>query len=119
MDFKLEQIAIAATDISKMVKFYKAVFKIEFAETKAYGTTLFAGKVGDIRILLAPNEIAGVKAEENRHQFDFIVQDIDELIKIAEESGGKLQGNIENNNKEKTVTILDPDNNTMNFKQKL
>ena len=116
-DFKIDRITIAVTNVDQMVKFYKTVFKCELKESKAYGTILYSGKLGDIKILLCPNEIAGVKADQNRQQFDFIVTDLDKIIQDSKVSGGKMKGDITTSDKQKSVTIVDPDGNTIVFIQ--
>jgi len=117
-DFKIEKITVAVTHMTQMHAFYTAVFKCELKAIQNYGTTLYAGAIGDIDILLCPNEIAGVKAEQNRQQFDFIVTNLDLVIRDAKTSGGKLQEDVHVSEKQKTVTIIDPDGNTIVFIQK-
>ena len=115
-EFKISKITIAVTNINAMVTFYKTVFKCEFTENKVYGTTLFSGTLGDIKLLLCPNEIAGVKAEQNRQQFEFTVKDLDVLIHDAKTAGGTIKDEIHTSGKERSVTVVDPDGNTIVFK---
>ena len=118
-DFKIVKVTIAITKVNEMVKFYKNVFNINFKESPVYGTTLYSGKFGDLNILLCPNEIAGVKAEQNRQQFDIVVPDIEKIIQAAKNAGGSIKGKINVTEKQKTVTIVDPDGNTIVFIQNL
>lgn len=118
-EFKIDTITIAITNISEMVNFYETVFNCGFTEIEAYGTTLFSGNLAGIKILLCPNEVACVNAEKNRHQFDFLVTNLDNVICLAQASNGTLSGDIIKSADKKAVTIIDPDGNTMNFIQKI
>jgi predicted enzyme related to lactoylglutathione lyase len=87
---EISNITIAIENIVQMVKFYETVFNCKFSKIDLYGTTLFSGNLVGTKILLCPNEIAGVKAEKNRHQFDFKVANINEVILLAKAAGGEI-----------------------------
>lgn len=113
--FKLLKITLACSDISKMTTFYKNVFNVSFVKHEMPGFTMFSTKIGDINFLFCPNQIAGVIAEQNRHQFDYIVEKLQHVIDASIKHGGKQQGDVQRSIEEKSVTIIDPDGNTMNF----
>lgn len=117
--FEISKITIAVTNTEKMVAFYRNVYKCSFSELDVNGITLYSGKLGGIGILLCPNTLAGVKAEQSRHQFDYIVDDLEQLVRTALASGGMLQGKIEITGDRKSATIIDPDGNTTIFIQEL
>lgn len=119
IDFKIHNITIAVSNVEAMVAFYRTVFKCKLKEKNLFGTTLYTGQLGEINIVLCPNEIAGVKAEQNRQQFDFLITDLDKLIVDAKSSGGSILGEINATDTSKTVTVIDPDGNTIVFVQKL
>lgn len=116
---EIGKITIAVTNTEQMVAFYKNVYKCELKEFDVNGTTLYSGQIAGVKILLCPNSLAGVKAEQNRHQFDYIVKDLDRLVSFALASGGALQGKVEVIRDQKTATIVDPDGNTTVLIQKL
>ena len=118
-NFKISRITIAATDIEKMVEFYNSVFGARLEGFEAMGSKFYSGSIAGIYTMMCPNSIAGVSAEQNRHQFDYITDDIDEVVNNALGSHGSLKENISVSEKEKFVTIIDPDGNTLNFIQKL
>jgi predicted enzyme related to lactoylglutathione lyase len=118
-EMKVSKITIATTNTASMEKFYSEVLGVKFHETKAYGTSLYSANMMGIEILLCPNEIAGVKAEQSRVQFDFIVLDLDFLIKQVTENGGKIQGEKITGEKIISVGAVDPDGNTLVFVQYL
>ncbi len=115
--FNLLKITIACTDISAMTAFYSKVFNVEFKE-RDFGFKMYSTKIGDINFLFCPNEIAGVIAEQNRHQFDYLVENIGEVIDRALSAGGLLHTELQKTETESNVTIQDPDGNTMNFIQR-
>lgn len=118
MDFKISQITIAVTDMDAMVKFYENVFGITLKPFDAYGSTLYSGKMGGFLLMLCPKEIAGVTAEQTRHQFDYAIDDVDAVVKAVKQWGGGLMRDTEVwEDKTKVASVMDPDGNTMVFKQ--
>jgi predicted enzyme related to lactoylglutathione lyase len=119
MNFKISQITIAVTDMDAMVKFYENVFGIKLKSFDAYGSTLYSGKMGEIVLMLCPKEIAGVTAKQTRHQFDYIINDVDSVVKAAQDSAGSLMGDVEVSESSKAASVTDPDGNSMVFIQLL
>lgn len=115
--FKLLKVTVACTNISAMTEFYSKVFNAKFEEHD-FGFKMYSTKIGDISFLFCPNNIAEVKAEQNRHQFDYITDNINEIIENALSSGGSLHSELLKTETESTVTLFDPDGNTMNFIQR-
>ena len=118
MSFTIEKITMACTNISKMPEFYSKVFNTPLKEHNFGEFKMYSAKIGDLTFLFCPNEIAGVDANQSRHQFDYIVENINEVIKAGLESGGSLHSELQENDMESFVTLLDPDGNTINFIQK-
>jgi predicted enzyme related to lactoylglutathione lyase len=117
-DFQVARITLAVTNTEQMVAFYRQVYSCIFKEVNAFGTVLYSGKIGDMELLLCPNSIAGVKADQNRHQLEFVVSDLDSLTRDAKAAGGTLQGEIVENAGQRIATVVDPDGNTTIFIQK-
>jgi predicted enzyme related to lactoylglutathione lyase len=117
--FKIAKITLAVTNTEKMVAFYGNVYKCEFREIRLNGTKLYSGELAGLKILLCPNTLAGVKAEQSRHQFEYIVNDLDQVVRAALAAGGSLQGKVDITPQHKIATILDPDGNTTVFIQEL
>ena len=119
MDFKISQITIAVTNMDAMVKFYENVFGLKLQSFDAYGSTLYSGKMGDFVLMLCPKEVAGVTAEQTRHQFDYVIADADAVVKAVKEWGGELMNDVQVSESSKIASIRDPDGNTMVFIQSL
>ncbi len=116
--FKVDQITIAVTNVNQMVTFYETVFKCILKEEEINGIKLYLGELAGVKILLCPNKLAKVNAQQNRHQFHFIVTDLGEVIKDVIATRGIIKEEIISTNKLKTVTIIDPDKNTIVFTEK-
>ena len=112
---QITQMTLATTNMPEMVKFYDTLFNTEFQATQAYGATLYRGTLAGIPLLLCPNEIAGVEAEQSRHQFAFRVADLSALLKLVKTTNGRIETPITDS---MTSAILrDPDGNTIEITQ--
>lgn len=117
MDYKIEGMTVAITNMEAMLNFYTALFNIKFTQQEMFGTKLYSGQWGELKLLFCPAEIAQNTATQNRHQFDIIVSDIYKAIDIATKNGGKLIGEINKDNHSLSAGVYDPDQNSMTFKQ--
>lgn len=117
-NFKISQVTLAANNIEKMAEFYSKVFKTELKSFEAMNSKFYSGNIAGISTMLCPNTIAGVTAEQNRHQFDYMVENLDEIIKNVLLSHGALKGEVSINENGKMATVIDPDGNTINFIEK-
>ena len=115
-NYQIEGMTMAVTNMPEMLDFYTAVFEIKFEEKDMFGSKLYSGKWGDLKLLFCPAELAQNKAEQNRHQFDIVVTDLDYVLKIAVGRGGKLMGEIQEDEKWRSAGVYDPDNNSILFK---
>jgi predicted enzyme related to lactoylglutathione lyase len=111
----LMQMTLATTHIPEMVRFYNAVFGTELQAKEAFGTTLYTGTLAGIPLLLCPNEIAGVQAEQSRHQLAFKVDDLSALLQNVEAAGGTAE--IPASDSRTTAILKDPDGNTIEVTQ--
>ena len=112
-DFRIQGFTLAVTNMEKMVNFYQQLFDITFEEFSKYGTQLYQGNFGDLRMLMCPAEIAGNKAQQNRHQFDIVVDHLDLYKEKIPALGGTLMGEVVENDDSYAVGFKDPDENSM------
>ncbi len=117
VDYQIEGMTLAVTKMDEMLDFYSSVFNIDFEENEMYGTKLYSGNWGDMKLLFCPAEIARNTADQNRHQFDVIVSDLKALIGTVKAHGGTLMGEITENDQALSVGVYDPDNNSIVFKE--
>ena len=108
---QLMQMTLATTHTPEMVRFYDALFGTELQAKGAFGTTLYRGTLAGIPLLLCPNEIAGVEAEQSRHQLAFRVHDLSTLLQNVESAGGTAETPASDS--ATTAILKDPDGNTI------
>lgn len=111
--FKIKGITVAITNMDAMLDFYSSVFGTEFKALDQYGSTLYSGTWGGMDILFCPATVAGNTAVQNRHQFDVLVNDVNEFLGLALSHGAQQMGEVSETGNGKTVGIYDPDGNSM------
>ena len=117
---RLVGLTTAAIHIERMVEFYNAVFDARLQPTVHIGEEQFyGGKLNDLELTLCPNNIAGVVAEQNRQQFRFDVDDLDEVMRRGLENHGREINPIDEYKGAKVASLADPDGNTIEFVQSL
>ena len=117
--FELSGLTIATNEINQMVDFYSVVFGCRFSVECVSGYELYQAELAGVNILLCPNSLAKVEASQNRQQFEFVVEDLDNVRRKAMSTEGKIKEEIETIGKGKSLVILDPDGNTILFRQSI
>ncbi len=107
----LTQITLATVRTPEMVRFYDTLFGAQLQAVRAYGATLYHGALAGIPFVICPNEIAGVEAQQSRHQLTFRVADLSGLLQIVEIAGGSVHTSAA----ESVIGAIlrDPDGNTI------
>ena len=85
---QIQRITLAVEDMDSMVEFYNAIFGCGLAPVN--GSPVSKGRFADIDLVVCPNSVAGVIADQNRHQFRLVVDDAEALatrIEVAGSSG--------------------------------
>lgn len=114
--FILDHMTLATTHTAAMVAFYNSVFDANLVPVAAYGSTLYKGALAGIALLFCPNEIAGVQAEQNRHQLRFTVPDLEQVLASVRAAGGSVDADQSGDQTGRAV-VRDPDGNTIEFVQ--
>src|SRR5687768_1634479 len=112
---QLTQMTPATTRTVDMVRFYDTLFSTGLQPTEVYGTTLYNGSLAGISLTICPNEIAGVEAEQSRHQLAFRVSDLAATLSQVESAGGVIETPMSDSLTQ--VTLRDPDGNTVEVLQ--
>lgn len=105
---ELVELSLAATDVPAMVRFYDTLFDAGLQPYQASGATFHRGELHGVRFVLAPNDLAGVDARQNRHQFVYAVTDLNAFLARVTEAGGTVRDSTGT-----VATVLDPDGNTL------
>jgi predicted enzyme related to lactoylglutathione lyase len=116
-NYEIEGMTMAISHMDDMLEFYSGVFDIDFGEIDKYGSRLYSGQWGDLKLLFCPAEIARNTAKQNRHQFDVVVADLQDVIRSTRKHGGEVMGDIAEDNHSRSVGIYDPDRNSILFKE--
>ncbi len=117
MDYQITGMTMAIVNMEEMVNFYSHVFGIEFESKEMLGARLYSGVWGGFKLLFCPAELAGNTAKQNRHQFDIVVSDLEEVMALAEKHGGVLMGKVTEDTRSWSIGIYDPDRNSILFKE--
>ena len=109
-------VTIAAHNMKEMVRFYNAVFDAGLKESVHIGEQQFyGGALAGLELMLCPNAIAGVNAEQNRQQFRFAVSDIENVICAGLANHGVEINPVDEYKGAKVASMADPDGNTIEF----
>lgn len=115
---QLSKITIATINTTAMVAFYNDVFSADLQSFRAFGTTLYRGRIAGLDLMLCPNDVVGIQAEKNRQQFRFTVLNLESVAKRIVANGGSLDSDIQRSDDGSFyVAGRDPDGNTIEFEQ--
>lgn len=107
----LHRITIAVTNMEAMVNFYNQVFASNLAEA---GSPLFYnGTLAGFKLFFCSNTIPQIKADKNREQFHFIVENLEATLQKVTENGGQIMEGANQEDSMKAIGIIDPDGNTI------
>ena len=117
----IEGMSMAISKVQPMLDFYSHIFNIKFEKRQGFDTVMYFAKWRGLKLLFVPVQLAGEEGAlvQNKHQFDIIVPDMDQLISRVNRYGGKLTGALIDDGIQKTIHAKDPDGNTFIFKQNL
>lgn len=112
-DFEITEIGLVAEDVAAMVRFYDDLFGAGLEPFPMGGTNLYRGRLHGTSFYLCPNELAGVDAQQNRHQFTYSTTDLAATLELAVRAGGTVRDRTASN-----ATVVDPDGNNIVFAQR-
>lgn len=117
----VEGMSMAIVKVQPMLDFYSHIFNIDFQKRDGFDTVMYFAKWRGLKLLFVPVELAGEEGAvvQNKHQFDVIVPDINQLVSRVKRYGGQINGTIIDDGIQKTVHAKDPDGNTFIFKQNI
>jgi len=117
----IEGMSMAIQNVQPMLDFYSYIFNIKFQKRQGFDTVMYFAEWRGLKLLFVPDVLAGEEGAivQNKHQFDIIVQDIDQLISRVNRYGGKITGALIDDGIQKTIHAKDPDGNTFIFKQNI
>jgi len=112
---QLAKMTLATTRTEEMVRFYDTLFDTQFQPQEIQGVTFYNGTLAGIPLLICPNEIARVDANQSRHQLAIRVGDLKSLLGQVESAGGRIEAPMTESMTE--AIVRDPDGNTIEVMQ--
>ena len=107
----LHRITIAVNNMEAMVQFYNYVFAANLTEA---GSRLFyTGTLAGCKLFFCSNTIPQIKADKNRQQFHFIVDDLEATLHQVRQNNGQIMGDPTEEDGMTAIGIIDPDGNTI------
>ena len=114
--FRLTRIDLTVKDMDRMSAFYSRVFDVAFQPIEAGPHTFLVADVpGLCTLQLVPQEVAGITAEENRHQLNLNTADLELVISRALDNGGTQVGEVRTEGAGRAFGVRDPDGNYIVF----
>ena len=109
----LSTVAIRVHNLASMVAFYSAAFATQFHDVDTFGIPCQFAEVGNVTLKLVPirdeTDFVGFPV----HQLGFNVPDAEAIIAIAEDHGGRQEGEALRDGDRLHIAIRDPDGNTL------
>jgi predicted enzyme related to lactoylglutathione lyase len=115
MQYKIQGMTMSITNMETMLDFYMNMFNMTFVEKKMNGNYLYSTTWSGLDLLFIPAELTKIQANQNRHQIDVIVEDIEKVIDTALKFGGRIIGKLVEDENSKSVGVYDPDGNSILF----
>lgn len=115
----LGAMSISTVNTSKMVNFYETVFKTRMKPHAVGNYTMYRGNIGGLDLTLTPNDLMGIRAEQSKHHFSFVVPNLEEYIRLVESAGGQQIQDIDIDYSEKYCEVVDPDGNAFELVEKM
>ena len=109
----VSSIAIRVYNTDAMVSFYSRAFGVQFREVDTYGIRSQFGEVGDITLKFVPIRDSDDFKGFPVHQPGFVVPDVEAVVTLALEHGGRQEGQIIRRDGQVQAAVRDPDGNTI------
>lgn len=109
----LNKITLAVRDSKRMYEFYRLVLGAELKPLSTPAGTYYTGKLGPFELMLVPQDIAGIVAEDNRHQLGFVIESPENLDALIEQHGGSVLDELIGTDGATVVVARDPDGNSI------
>ena len=113
IDPGLSSVAIRVHKLEPMVKFYSLAFGVQFHPVDTFGIPSQFGEVHGITLKFVPIRDAVDFEGYPLHQLGFNVQDVEAVIRLAEEHGGRVESEIQRHGGRVYAVVRDPDGNTI------
>lgn len=107
----LHRITIAVNNMETMVQFYNHVLAANL--TQAGSPLFYTGTLAGFKLFFCSNAIPQIKADKNRQQFHFIVDNLEAALPLVRQNNGQVMDDASEEDGMKAIGIIDPDGNTI------
>jgi len=109
----LSSVALRVANMDAMLKFYSQAFGVKFHEVNTYGIRSQFGEVNGIMLKFVPIRDEADFENFPVHQLGFLVADVEAVIALAQQHGGREEGKLVRNGAKTEGAVRDPDGNTI------
>ncbi|MGE0433673.1 MAG: sigma-70 family RNA polymerase sigma factor [Planctomycetota bacterium] len=111
----LTRIVFSSNNPPAMAAFYTALLGAQLEEQDWGGMKVATGKMCGVDVLIVPAEMSGVKADANRHQLGFTVDDLRKRLADGLAAGGTMDEGweVQPTPTGLSVALRDPDGNSI------
>jgi catechol 2,3-dioxygenase-like lactoylglutathione lyase family enzyme len=109
----LSSVAMRVANMEAMLKFYSQAFGVKFHEVDTYGIRSQFGDVDGITLKFVPIRDEADFKDYPVHQLGFVVPDVEAVIALAQQHGGREEGKLIRNGAKTEGAVRDPDGNTI------
>ena len=109
----LSSIALRVCNMDAMLNFYSQAFHVQFREVDTYGIPSQFGELDGILLKFVPIRASEDFKEYPIHQLGFVVADVEAVINLALEHGGRQESRVIRNGDQIQAAVRDPDGNSI------
>lgn len=109
----ISSVAMRIANLEPMLEFYSQAFGVKFHEVDTFGILSQFGEVDGITLKFVPIRDEADFDNFPVHQLGFVVPDVESVIALALQHGGRKQGNLIRKEGRIEAAVRDPDGNTI------
>ena len=109
----LSSVAMRVANMEAMLNFYSQAFGVKFHGVDTYGIRSQFGEVNGVTLKFVPIRDEGDFKNYPVHQLGFVVPDVEAVIALALQHGGREEGKLIRNGGKTEGAVRDPDGNTI------
>ena len=109
----LATIAVRVHHLEAMVAFYSHAFQVRFHEVTTAGFRSQFGELNGLTLKFVPIRDDVDFADYPVHQLGFNVPDVESVLSLAQQYGGRQEGEVLRHGNQVQAVVRDPDGNTI------
>ena len=109
----ISSVAMRVANMEAMLEFYSQAFGVKFQKVDTYGIPSQFGELDGITLKFVPIRDEADFKNYPVHQLGFVVADVEAVIALALQFGGRQEGGIIRNGSKIQAALRDPDGNTI------